>query len=231
MATTARRRKARVDRRTRAARAEGREGREALLDAAARVFAERGYRGSSVDAVAAEAGFSKGAVYWHFAGKEDLFFALLEERVDFPLRQMIELLRTAPPEQDMAVEASRSFVEVLDSRRELMLLENEYRSLAIRDPKLRERYARSRAELREALAGALEARVSHLGAPPLDIAAEQIATAFLALLHGLTLERLLDPEAVPDDLLGETVALVYAGLLVRAGGGKLPEGAVIPRSP
>jgi AcrR family transcriptional regulator len=231
MATTARRRSARVDRRTRAARAEGREGREALLDAAARVFSERGYGASSVAAVAAEAGFSKGAVYWHFAGKEDLFFALLEERVDFPLRQMIELLRTAPPDQDMAVEASRSFVEVLEGRRDLMLLENEYRSLAIRDPKLRRRYARSRAGLREALAGALEARVRHLGAPPLDTPPEQIATAFLALVHGLTLERLLDPEAVPDDLLGDTVALVYAGLLVRAGGGKLPEGAVIPRSP
>jgi AcrR family transcriptional regulator len=231
MATAASRRSPRVDRRTRAARAEGREGREALLDAAARVFAERGYRAASVDAVAAEAGFSKGAVYWHFDGKEDLFFALLEERVDFPLRQMIELLRTAPPEQDVAVEASRSFVEVLDSRGELMLLENEYRSLAIRDPKLRRRYALSRRELRDALAGALEARVSHLGAPPLDTPAEQIATAFLALVHGLALERLLDPEAVPDGLLGETAALVYAGLLVRAGGGKLPEGAVIPRSP
>jgi AcrR family transcriptional regulator len=231
MATTARPRRARVDRRTRAARAEGREGREALLDAAARVFADRGYGASSVDAVAAAAGFSKGAVYWHFAGKEDLFFALLEGRVDSPLRQMMELLRTAPADQDMAVEASRSFVEVLESRRDLMLLENEYRSLAIRDPKLRRRYARSRAELREALAGALEARVRHLGAPPLDTPPEQIATAFLALVHGLALERLLDPEAVPDDLLGETVALVYAGLLMRAGRGKLPEGAVIPPAP
>src|SRR5215207_6517655 len=231
MATTARPRRARVDRRTRAARAEGREGREALLDAAARVFADRGYGASSVDAVAAAAGFSKGAVYWHFAGKEDLFFALLEERVDSPLRQMMELLRTAPADQDMAVEASRSFVEVLESRRDLMLLENEYRSLAIRDPKLRRRYTRSRAELREALAGALEARVRHLGAPPLDTPPEQIATAFLALVHGLALERLLDPKAVPDDLLGETVALVYAGLLMRAGRGKLPEGAVIPPAP
>jgi AcrR family transcriptional regulator len=231
MASGTKRSEARVDRRTRAARAEGREAREALLNSAVRVFAERGYRAASVDAIAAGAGFSKGAVYWHFDGKEDLFFALLEERVDYPLRVMIDLLRSAPPERDMSVEASDRFVEVMASQRDLVLLENEYRSYAIRDPKLRERYARSRAELRDALAGALEARVRHLGAPPLGVPAQEVATAFLALMNGLALEKLLDPDAVPDHLLGETIALVYAGMLMRAGGGTVPEGAVIPRSP
>ena len=55
----------RLDRRTRPARAQARDGREALLEAAARVFARRGFRDASVDDIAREAGFSKGAVYWH----------------------------------------------------------------------------------------------------------------------------------------------------------------------
>ena len=52
--------------------------REHLLSAAAQVFAERGFHGATLDAVAAAAGFSKGAVYSNFKSKEDLFLSLLE---------------------------------------------------------------------------------------------------------------------------------------------------------
>lgn len=216
--TSSRRRSARLDRRTRRARAEARDGRSALLDAAAQVFAEQGYREASVDAIARKAGFSKGAVYWHFASKEDLFFALLEERVDRPMREMIVLLESAPPEQDMAPEASLRFVELLERQRDLVLLDNEYRSLAFRDRRLRARYALRKADLRGALARALTLRVRHLGGPSLGTSAERVASAFMALADGLALERLVDPEAVPDDLLGEILALVYAGLVARAPG-------------
>ena len=44
-----------------------------LLDAAERVFARGGLLGASVDAIALEAGYSTGAVYSNFKGKEDLF--------------------------------------------------------------------------------------------------------------------------------------------------------------
>ena len=53
-----------------------------LLDAAERVFARDGLRGASVDAIALEAGYSTGAVYSNFKGKEDLFLTLMEERID-----------------------------------------------------------------------------------------------------------------------------------------------------
>src|SRR4051795_13630790 len=77
----------RGDQRTRAARAEGREARDELLTAALRVFARRGYRDAGVDEIAAEAGYSKGALYWHFDGKEELLTALLEERIEEPMRE------------------------------------------------------------------------------------------------------------------------------------------------
>ena len=54
--------------------------RDHLLEAAARVFGERGYHGASLDDIAAAAGFTKGAVYSNFKSKEDLFLALLESR-------------------------------------------------------------------------------------------------------------------------------------------------------
>src|SRR5918995_3586076 len=83
---------ARLDRRTRAARAEGREARNELLTAALRVFARRGYRQAGVDEIAAEAGYSKGALYWHFSGKEELLVTLVAERVATPMRELVAML-------------------------------------------------------------------------------------------------------------------------------------------
>src|SRR5437588_1555823 len=108
-----RQRAARLDRRTRAARAQGREARDELLAAALRVFARRGYRQAGVDEIAAAAGYSKGALYWHFSGKDELLLALLEERIDAPMREMVALLESAPPDRDMSVEASREFASRL----------------------------------------------------------------------------------------------------------------------
>jgi AcrR family transcriptional regulator len=205
----------RTDRRTRRARAEQRDARAQLLAAAAEVFARRGFRDASVDEVAARAGYSKGAVYWHFSGKEDLFFALMEERVDRPTREMIDLLESAPPDQDMGPEASRRFVELMQSERELLLLRHEYWSQAVRDSKLRSRYAKRQAKLRKALGKALVTRVEHLGGPADPATAEQMATVAMALASGLAQERLIDRRAVPDGLLGDTMVLLYAGLVAR----------------
>jgi AcrR family transcriptional regulator len=210
---------ARVDQRTRAARAEGREAREALLTAALQVFAKRGYRQAGVDDIAAAAGYSKGALYWHFSGKDELLSTLLEERVDAPMREMVALLESAPPDQDMSVEASREFARRARSRREAVLLEREYWTLAIRDPKLRARYAARQRKLREVFAAALEARARHLGTPELTMPAEDVARVVLSIIGGLEVDELIQPGSVRPELLGETLALIYAGLLARAQGG------------
>jgi AcrR family transcriptional regulator len=206
----------RLDGRTRAARARGREAREELLSAALRVFARRGYRDAGVDEIAAEAGYSKGALYWHFSGKEDLLRALLEERVDAPVRDRFSLLESAPPEQDMSVEATRSFARQLAEGREALVLEREYGTLAIRDPELRVTYAARQAELREALATAMQARARHLGTPDLTIAGPDVARIVMSIISGLTFDELVEPGSVRPDLLGDALAIVYAGLVARA---------------
>jgi len=209
---------ARLDQRTRAARAQGREGRDELLAAALRVFARRGYRQAGVDEIAAVAGYSKGALYWHFSGKEDLLLALLEERIDAPMREMVALLESAPPERDMSVEASREFARRLSRQRDAVLLEREYWSLAIRDPELRARYAEHQTELRGALARALEARARHLGTPDLPMAADDVARIVMSIIGGLAVDELIEPGSVRPELLGESLALVYAGLVALAQG-------------
>jgi AcrR family transcriptional regulator len=216
--TTTRRRgtSSRRDQRTRSARADGADARRALLAAAAELFAQRGFRGASVDEIAQRAGYSKGALYWHFDSKDDLFFALMDESVDAPTREMIDLLQGAPPEQDMAPEASRRLVELVSEQRELLLLDHEYWAQAARDPDLRRRYCARRQELRAALGRALEVRLAHLGAPAPEIALDEMATVVMGLSAGLAQERLIDPGAVPDELLGRAIVLLYRGLLASA---------------
>ena len=207
-ATQARRR---VDRRTRAARAEKSNARERLLAAAAQVFAKRGYRAASVDDVAAAAGFSKGAVYWHFGSKEELLHALIDERVRDRMQAMLARMVEGSTEEDIGMEVGSRYMEMLSEDPDLILLTTEYWSLAVRDPKLRRRYAERQAARRDELAKALQVRQERMGTPDVGLPTEEAATAFLALASGLSMARLIDPDAVPDHLYGEIVGLVYQG--------------------
>jgi AcrR family transcriptional regulator len=206
----------RIDRRTKAGRRNRITSRERLLIAAAKVFAERGFERASVDEIAAEAGLSKGSLYWNFASKDDLFEALLEEHVDRRARAILNLTKEAPAGLDMSAEASRWFSELLREERQLILLSHEYWSRAARDPEIRRRYAERQAKLRRELASALESRGNELGAPPFALSPTDVATAYVALMEGLSFQRLIDPESVSDQLLGEIMALIYQGLVARA---------------
>jgi AcrR family transcriptional regulator len=186
------------------------------------VFARRGYRQAGVDEIAAEAGYSKGALYWHFSGKEELLLTLLEERIDVPMREMVSLLESAPPDRDMSIEATREFARQLGEDRDAVLLDREYWSLAIRDPEIRARYAARQTELRDTLARALEARARHLGAPALPMPAEGVARIVMSVIGGLSVDELIEPGAVRPELLGEALALIYAGLVARAEGRSAP---------
>jgi AcrR family transcriptional regulator len=73
-------------------RSEGKaQRRSSLLAAAARVYARRGFGGATLDEVAAEAGFTKGAVYSHFGSKENLLLALMEEHLASQVAEQIAL--------------------------------------------------------------------------------------------------------------------------------------------
>lgn len=189
--------------------------REQLLDAAAQVFAERGYRGASVDAIAAAAGVTKGALYWNFKSKSDLFFSLLEERVDQRLRLLVEHAQAIAGQDSVTPMVSREVSSVVDDERQIHLLTNEYWSLAARDPELGTRYAQRQRMLRELIAHAL---LAHHEATSVAMAHDptQLATAVLALANGLAMDRLIDPDSVPDSLFGEILQLIYDGLVLRA---------------
>src|ERR1700716_623962 len=67
--------------------------RERLPAAARSVFASSGFHGASVEEIASKAGFSTGALYSNFDGKEDLFLVLMEREIDEHAREISEAVR------------------------------------------------------------------------------------------------------------------------------------------
>src|SRR3954468_11614897 len=92
--------------------------REELLAAAARVFARSGYRAASVAEIADEAGYSHGAVYSNFAGKEDLFLALYEEWVAERTGAIAATWDTDRTLEDHAREGTREWLEHVEEHPE-----------------------------------------------------------------------------------------------------------------
>lgn len=200
--------------------------REQLLDAAAAVFAERGYQSASVEAIAAAAGVTKGALYWNFDSKADLFFSLVEERIDQRLRSLAIAADAIAGEETVTPLVSREVSSLTDEERQLHLLTHEYWALAARDPELGKRLAERQRALRELIARSLiahhEATCVPLMHDPLEL-----ATAVLALGLGLGMDRIIDPDAIPDTLFGEILQLIYDGLVLRSASAALrPEGDV-----
>jgi AcrR family transcriptional regulator len=193
---------------------QGPDTRTKLLDAAAKVFSERGFAASSVDDVAAAAGMSKGAVYWNFESKDDLIEALIEDRVIAPLRALIDFTRSAPADQPTAGRADEVITAVLDQP-QLLLLFHEYWIAGVRNPETREHNIALLRDLRDALGDALDARREHLGMPVLEIPARDVATAYTALAQGMWLIGIADPDFFPKGLYSEIIALVYEGLVAR----------------
>ena len=144
--------------------------REQILEAAARVFARRGYRDASIAEIAGEAGFSKGALYWNFKSKAELFFALLDQ-VEERLRLLLTLIASSPVDRDVTAELSRGLAALLEQNRDMVLLFHEYTALAVRDPELAERYAARSDDFRAEFARTIEARFAALDVPLKQIGA------------------------------------------------------------
>lgn len=189
--------------------------RQELVDAAAEVFAEQGYDAASVDQVIGRAGLSKGTFYFNFASKEDLFLAVIDDRVDRPAREVMELTAHAPADTPTSADVSAGLAAILSNERPLLMLLQDYWRRAANDEALATRYRNRQAGLRSALAYTLEARHQQTGVP-LTINASRLAEAFIALAQGLAFEAVVDRNAVDDALFGDIIALVYDGLVARA---------------
>ena len=150
--------------------------RDTVLAAARDVFARDGFHGATLERVAEEAGFTKGAVYSAFASKADLFLAVYEARVAERIARV-----------DLAVEDWR---RIMRTERSWTAALTEFWVHASRDPDLRERFAAAHRAWRDALGEVIAAAWAADGRT-LPLPADKVAVAVMALGNGLALELML----------------------------------------
>lgn len=186
-------------------RAEQREQtRGCLVEAAAKVFTRRGYDKASLDEVAEEAGFTKGAVYSNFKGKEDLFLATIDAHFEERLRSIKRVLEEEPDEQGTAHAAGMDFMNKLNADPEYFALFFEFWAYAQRNPAVKKKFLPRVQRFRAALAELLPDQ------------SEQVAAMLIAMAAGVAMERELDPKAVPDDMYALMLQFFFRGMLAEA---------------
>jgi AcrR family transcriptional regulator len=184
--------------------------RAALLDAAERVFVERGFQGSSVEAITEAAGFSRGAFYSNFGSKEELFAELLQDRVYARYRRMAEQSAHAD-ERPSLREVGDRLAAIQDSPdgRWLFRLWLELLAHAGRDERFRELAAGFWTGTRKLTAAAIEQAYSEAGRKP-AVAPTELATALIALDIGLALQHFVDPQGAPLELYPRLYEALFA---------------------
>ena len=161
------------------------------------VVAEHGFHAASVDAIAERAGYSIGALYSNFAGKDELLFAVFDEHVLWFERRLEVVV-----EADDVAKAMADWLGALGKEREQMLVFVEFWAYAVRKPDVRREIANRMAEFRAAVADAIGKRADAGGAIA-AIPADLAALLALAAARGLAIEKLADPRAVPDQTVSE----------------------------
>lgn len=188
--------------------------RGSLIAAARRVFARRGFHRASLEQIAEEAGYSTGAIYSNFNGKEELFLAVLDDHIACRLRAVEEAVAQADTPDERARAAADNWMEFLREDPDWYPLFIEFWAYALRDPALRARVAERFAAFPRANARLLAEGMAEAGFRFPDDIARGGGILLTALADGLALIKVMDPDAVPDDLFGDALSF----LLSRVGG-------------
>jgi AcrR family transcriptional regulator len=178
------------------------ETRARLLDAAEQVFLRRGLQGSSVEEIAAEAGFTRGAFYSNFKSKDELFVELLQDRVYRRYARMAEEAMEQPgtPRERLRWGIARMRDMYAEEDGDWLLrLWLECLTQAARDDEFRKLAKTFWTGNRALLAAQSKEQFEEAGREP-PLPHDQIASAMIALDVGLVVQHLVDPDAVPLDV-------------------------------
>jgi AcrR family transcriptional regulator len=192
--------------------------RERLLGAARSVFASSGFHGASVEEIASRAGFSTGALYSNFDGKEDLFLVLMEREINEHAREIAEAVQARESVAERAAGGARRWMTMIEREPELLLLFTEFWAYGVRDAQVRPKVAARFAQVRELLTRLIADGVREFDLE-LQMPAEQLAVAIDALADGIARQKLTDPDAVPDELMGKILSLLFEAATRSAGTG------------
>jgi AcrR family transcriptional regulator len=172
--------------------------REKLFEAAARVFEEQGIGGASIEAIAAAAGFSRGAFYSNFRSKDELIIAMLEDHVAQSIRRNLDLLARHKNPADF-IDALRNVDRSQqDPLGRSPLLHMEMILFVARAEKRRPELAKRLRARRKLTTDIVEATSKNSGRNP-ALNPTWTGAILLAMEDGFRLHRLIDPETTPAD--------------------------------
>jgi len=198
--------------------------RRKLLDAAKRIFAKDGFEAARLEDIAAGAGYTRGAFYANFKGKEDIFFALLEEWVRERIESLTSALRRHSDPREKLVALRTHYAELATDRR-LVLISMEFKLFALRHPeahaRLRSRHRRIRASF-----GELFSEIMNALGKTIPIAYPAASACLGAVSQGLLLEHLLDPKTLSDGDVRNVLGLFFDSIFSSCAQAGLPPGGV-----
>jgi AcrR family transcriptional regulator len=188
------------------------ETRSRLLEAARAVFARRGLNAATVEEIAEEAGYTTGALYSNFKGKEDLVLAVEEEMIAREVREFTEIFARGKTLEERARGGADRWMEIVREEPDYFPLFVELWSAAVRNPDLRAKFLDRSAAMREASARMIQEGAADLGVEAGEEDVGHLATVVNALGNGLAMEKTINPDAVPDELFGITLAVLFEAL-------------------
>jgi AcrR family transcriptional regulator len=172
--------------------------REKLFEAAARVFEDQGIGGASIEAIAASAGFTRGAFYSNFKSKDELIIAMLEDHVEQSMSRIRDLLERHGNLADF-IEALKTMGRTRqDPLGRSPLLHMEMILFVARAEKRRPELAQRLRARRKLVSDIIETTAKNSGQTNIRNPA-WASTLVLALEDGFRLHRLIDPETTPSD--------------------------------
>lgn len=182
--------------------------REQLLVSAREVFEERGYAGSSLEEIADRAGFTRKAVYSNFSGKADLLLEIVERQMQVHIEWVESILGEGTAERQ-ALDVGSAFSFFFSEERAWERLFHEFLIVAARDDEVGSRYRARARDTKRVITRLVDERAQKAGVE-LNLPAERLVLGLFALMMGIALEKLLDPEQNDDTLFGEMLALIGA---------------------
>ncbi len=190
--------------------------RSSLMGAAAKVFCRKGLDRASIDEVAEEAGYTKGAFYANFKSKDELFLAMLDASFTERIAETERAFAEEGEAPDQARRAAADLARFMHSHPEHARLFLEYSSHALRDDDFRQELLTRFATLRERLDRIYARRLGEYGLdPPVPI--ERITRMVIAMADGWSLWHLLEPDAVDEELLESMMEAFTIGVGAMAG--------------
>ena len=191
-----------------------RKTRALLLDAASRVFVREGFERAQIDAIAREAGRTKGAVYAHFQNKEHLFLCLLEQRTAEAERRVDRLIGRETEPARMLETLRAAITELRDP--EWAILNLELKLYALRHPRAAERLRSTFRRIHDEEGSLIAERLSERSRA---VMAGKLS-ALWSIVSAIVLDSSFDPDVMPRRearlLLGE----VFDGLFQPTGTSK-----------